>query len=249
MKQKTKEIQIQNIPLQEQNKEYQLILWDICLALVLMTGSLISFVESWGQKTGMGIQIAVTAGIGLLGSVLAQQYGKKRILYGIPWLLLLIVTGFHGYLTGFLSWINAIITGWNLSQEGGVALFNVQTTEQNVQAFSLVTALVLGEGILVLVKKKQRIVCMVMVTVWIVIQLVGATYNPVACGFLLAGLCGMWIAGRKTWITKSMVVWALGIAVLLCAAGMISDRAGMETVMDFREQVEEKVHKNYSFCL
>ena len=77
MKQKTKEIQIQNIPLQEQNKEYQLILWDICLALVLMTGSLISFVESWGQKTGMGIQIAVTAGIGLLGSVLAQQYGKK----------------------------------------------------------------------------------------------------------------------------------------------------------------------------
>lgn len=115
MKQKTKEIQIQNIPLQEQNKEYQLILWDICLALVLMTGSLISFVESWGQKTGMGILIAVTAGIGLLGSVLAQQYGKKTsikgILYGIPWLLLLIVTGFHGYLTGFLSWINAIITG------------------------------------------------------------------------------------------------------------------------------------------
>lgn len=151
MKQKTKEIQIQNIPLQEQNKEYQLILWDICLALVLMTGSLISFVESWGQKTGMGILIAVTAGIGLLGSVLAQQYGKKRILYGIPWLLLLIVTGFHGYLTGFRSWINAIITGWNLSQEGGVALFNVQTTEQNVQAFSLVMALVLGEGILVLV--------------------------------------------------------------------------------------------------
>ena len=247
MKQKTKEIQIQNIPLQEQKKEYQLILWDICLALVLMTGSLISFVESWGQKTGMGILIAVTAGIGLLGSVLAQQYGKKTsikgILYGIPWLLLLIVTGFHGYLTGFLSWINAIITGWNLSQEGGVALFNVQTTEQNVQAFSLVMALVLGEGILVLVKKKQRIVCMVMVTVWIVIQLVGATYNPVACGFLLAGLCGMWIAGRKTWITKSMVVWALGIAVLLCAVGMISDRASMETVMDFREQVEEKVHE------
>ena len=47
MKQKTKEIQIQNIPLQEQNKEYQLILWDISLALVLMTASLISFVESW----------------------------------------------------------------------------------------------------------------------------------------------------------------------------------------------------------
>ena len=40
-----------------------------------------------------------------------------------------------------------------------------------------------------------------------------------------------------------MVVWALGIAVLLCAAGMSSDRASMETVMDFREQVEEKVHE------
>ena len=55
----------------------------------------------------------------------------------------------------------------------------------------------------------------------------------------------LWYVDRrkKTWITKSMVVWALGIAVLLCAAGMSSDRASMETVMDFREQVEEKVHE------
>ncbi len=85
MKQKTKEIQIQNIPLQEQNKEYQLILWDICLALVLITGSLISFVESrergrervWECK-----ESAVTAGIGLLGSVLAQQSGEKNFYKG-----------------------------------------------------------------------------------------------------------------------------------------------------------------------
>lgn len=163
MKQKTKEIRIQNIPLQEKDKEYQLILWDICLALVLMTGSLISFAESWGQKTGMGFFMAVTAAIGILASAMAQRYGKNRLrkgmLYGIPWLVLLIFTGFHGYLTGCFSWINAIITGWNLAQEGGVALFSVQTTQQSVRAFSMVMVLFLGEVLLVLVKKETE-VCM-----------------------------------------------------------------------------------------
>ncbi len=247
MKQKTKEIQLQRIPLPEKDKEYQLIVWDICLSLLLLTGCLLSFIQSWGQETGIGVPVTVVAVIGLLGSALAQQMGEKawirRLIYGISWLAVLVITGFHGYLTGLFSWINAIITGWNLAHEGGISLFSVQATQQGVQAFSVVMALLMGEGILVLVKKKQRFACAAMITLWIVLQLLGDTYSPVACGFLLAGFCGVYIAGRKNWVTGNMVRWTIGLAVFFCAVGVISDRASMEVVQSFREQVQKEIHE------
>ena len=247
MKQKIKEKKIQTIPLQEEQNPYQIVLWDICLSLLLLTGSLMSFYQSWGQKTDVEWLMALVSATGIGCSLLAQKAGKRAwicgMIYGAPWLAVVLLTGLRGYLSGFLSWINAIITGWNLSREGGVALFQVQTTEQCVSAFVLVMALLLGEGLLVLVKKKQCLACAVLVTAWIVIQLLGNTYSPVACGFLLAGFAGVYLTGRKTWLTGNMVCWTVGIAVFFCAVGIFSDRADMETVKSFREQVEQEIHE------
>jgi transglutaminase-like putative cysteine protease len=247
MKQKIKEKKLQTIPLQEARKAYQIVLWDICLSFLLLTGSLISFSQSWGQKTGMGWLIALTSVIGMGCNLLAEKAGKKvwirGVIYGTPWLAVLLLTGLRGYLSGFLSWINAIITGWNLSREGAVALFQVQTTEQCVRAFTLVIVLLCGEGILTLVKKKQCLACAVLTTAWIVVQLLGNTYSPVACAFLLAGFAGVYLTGKKTWLTGNMICWTVGIAVFLCAVGIFSDRADMEMVRSFREQVEQEIHE------
>lgn len=248
MKQKEKEVQLQKIPLQEETKASQRIVWDCWLTLLLLTGLLLAFTESWGQPLKMGFSVAAVTGVGFICSLLAQWTGRKSGwikggCYAGSWLVFLIFTGFRGYLTGFFSWINAIITGWNLAHEGGVRLFSVQETTQGIQAFTLAVALLAGEGILVLVKKKQRMICAVMVTTGIVIQLLGNTYSPVACGFLLAGFCGICITGKKTWVTENMVGWTIGLTVFLCVAGIFSKTAAMESVEDFRGEVEETVHE------
>lgn len=127
MKQKTKEIQIQNIPLQEQNKEYQLILWGYLSGAGTDDRKSDLFCGELGTEDRYGDPDRGDGRDRSAGKCAGTTVREKNFYKGDTLRDSVAapadVTGFHGYLTGFLSWINAIITGWNLSQEGRCSPF------------------------------------------------------------------------------------------------------------------------------
>lgn len=204
-----------------QNK-YRKIIWLLFLEVIFMVGMLLGLKATWGSLAPGAAGMLISAAAGICACILAEIL-KDRVRFGyavmlIPCPVLLLIVGVKECWIGARAWINVLIGRWNTVNKGGAALFAVQAGKADIRAFT-------------------------MVAVWLVIQLLCAVADPVACGFLLGGLGGMWITGRNLKITRRGIGWTIGILAVFVILGNIVPSEKLEAVDRVRENVKEEIHE------
>lgn len=247
MKVAKKNMPVQVIKAKEQNGKYEKAAGLLCLALLFACGSMFSLQRTLGSlKTG-NAWILITVAIGV-GSGAYAYYRKKNtgisiVVRVLPWVFVLAVTGFHGYWSGARAWFNQMISMWNEIHKGGVALFAGQATTHDIWAFSLVASLLIGQISWEIAAGGHTVFGEGWCIVWGILMLLTGTFTSVACSFLLAGIMGLGISGRNVQITRTGIIWTLGLTVSLgICAGMVGN-VKMISIEEARKDVVEKIHE------
>lgn len=248
MKNKKQQIPVQVLHTDRNQNRYKNIIWITFLALLLTGGTFLIIRETWKGQISMLPGCLLAAASGILCGVLSEiTQEKSRFSMGImviPWILLLFVTGFfQGGWRGAQAWLNMLISQWNAVNKGGTALFSVQASTQDALVFTQILVLAVAEIAWLLVVHRHIVLGNLAVFFWIILQLLCGTLNPVACGFLLAGLCGLWISDKEMNITRNRAVWTAGILAVFCGFGTFASARELPSVDSFRESVQETVHR------
>lgn len=247
MKAARKKIPVQVVVTKEQNKKYQKMTGLLCLSLLFALGSILAMYRTMGSlKTGIvGIVAAVVVGV----ATAAVAYAKKKekyaamVLHGVPWIVFLIVTGFHGYWSGAKAWLNEMISMWNQIHEGGIATFSGESTQHDMWAFAVMMALLIGQVSWRIVAEGHMVLGEGWSIMWGVLMLLTGTFSAMTGSFLLAGILGLGITGRNVQITRTSMIWIIGFAAGLCICAGLTGDSKMMSVEEARADAMEKIHE------
>lgn len=231
-----------------QRVENQIRTETFAMAMVILAGSLSAFYQTMSgieNRTGIAWFIG-SALIGITGCEITRyvkKYSWMRIIaVVIPWIIVCVVTGFHGYFAGMKAWINGMIHRWNQIHDGGVALFGGSMTEQDVRGFVLLAALLIGQMSWLIAVKWHTIAAWIWGMLWAGLMILSGTFSTASCGLLLCGVLGNYIAGREKRMNRSGLWW-FGIIVAVSVAGAVLIPSGdMYSIEQFRLQAKQKVH-------
>ena len=134
----------------------------LLLSLCLCLGSLSVLHAEGNEYPSISAMVYLLMIATLVCCVLSQRKREKQWMkafyYGGPWLLVLILTGFHGYWTGAKSWINMILMYWNEVHDGGVALLSVSQENAAMQSFTLLMVIFCAQFCWWMVKDR-KVIC------------------------------------------------------------------------------------------
>lgn len=248
MRNKKEQIPVQRLYMDRNQNRYKNIIWITFLALLLTGGTFLVIRESWkGQLSALPVCI-LTAGAGILCCVLAEIM-RERIRFvtaiaGLPWIVLLVFTGaFRGGWTGAQAWINILISQWNTANAGGLALFSVQASMHDAFIFTLILVLAVAEISWFLADGRHLLLANIFCILWVILQLLCGVLNPAACGFLFAALCGMCVSDDEMIFTRNRAGWTVGVLIVFCIFGRVVSEEEILAVSQFRESVQEEIHK------
>lgn len=220
----------------------------LCIATLILGGSLYAFYKTMsGIENGIGLAWLIgSALMGMLCCEITQyikQHERMKILTVVfPWILVLSVTGFHGYFAGMKAWMNGMIYRWNQIHDGGAALFSGNMTARDVWAFGLLAALVLGQLSWILAAKGRSVIVGIWALLWIVLMILSGTFSTVACSLSFCGLLGIYMAGREKRLNRSGIWWLGMLTTISIAGAMLIPAENMDSIEQFREQAKQKVH-------
>ncbi len=221
----------------------------LAITLMMLGGSLYAFYMTMdGMKNKMGIAwLIVFALMGIVCCEIAavQHRGDvvKWLIRAVPWLAVLGITGFHGYFSGMKAWINGMIHRWNQIHEGGVALFGGDMTEQDVWAFGVILAVLMGQFLWFAVTEGHFCFCWIWGMIWVALMVLGSTFSTFASSLIFCSLLGMHIAGKEMQMNRISLIW-LCVLMAVCAAGIILiPEENLQSVEDWRTQTKKKVHE------
>ena len=240
-----KEARINNL----QNKIWTRASLLIMTAMVLCgsTGAFYRTMTGIENRMGMaGILIGAIAGMICCETAWnLNDKGKKAgwLPVAVPWIVVLIITGFHGYFAGMKSWINGMLSRWNQIHEGGMALFGGNMTERDLQAFCLLLSVFIGQLTWFLVTKGHVAVTWIWGMFWVSLMILcGAFYAPL-CSFLICGLIGMCIAGRELKMNLNGFIWFCALTILCMTGSMFVSNEDQPSIEKMREQTKERIHE------
>lgn len=248
MRTKKEQIPVQRLYTDRNQNRYKNIIWITFLAFLLTGGTFLVIKESWkGQLSALPVCVLMACA-GILCCVLAETLREKMrfsaALAGLPWLLLLLFTGaFRGGWMGAQAWLNMLISQWNTANEGGMALFSVQASTHDAVVFTLIFILAIAEISWFLVVGRHILLANIFCILWVFLQLLCGVLNPIACGLLFAALCGMCASDQEMIFTRNRASWTIGILVVFCICGRFASEEEILAVSQFRESVQEEIHK------
>ena len=249
MKRKKKKISVsvqELIPEGNQNK-YSRIIWIFFLTTLLTGGILQAIRAIWGSLKPSGAAVILTAATGVLCCVLSEIL-KKRMRYSwlcmvVPWPLFLLPAGILGGWSGAKAWLNVMIGRWNTLHSGGAALFSVNAGKKEILIFTLIITFFVVELSWVLVSGHHIVAANCFCLFWILIQLLCAVIQPTAVGLLFAGLGGLWLSDRTLQAGRREIIWTIVILAVVCIPGKMVSVSELESVSEFREKVQTKIHE------
>lgn len=221
----------------------------LAIAVMILSGSLWAFYRTMdGIENRMNIVWLIA--FALAGMVCCEIAGNLKgsetvnwAIRAVPWAAALAVTGFHGYFNGMKAWINGMIHRWNQIHEGGVALFGGSMTKQDILAFGIVLAVLMGQLLWVNVMEGRVVFCWIWGMVWVVLMGLGGSFSTFASSLIFCGLLGMYIAGKEMQMNRISLIW-LCVLIAVCLAGMTFIPAGdLSSVEEWRAQTKKKVHE------
>ena len=239
------DLPIQSIEFTERKMTYQMAVWILLLSCLLTGGSLIVLGDIWKDQIGhFWVQI-VMALAGIVCCVMADWLSEKfryaGIVLLIPWPVMLFLSGFRGYLSGFIAWLNLLITRWNAVHEEDIMLLASNATQHDLWASTLMFALICGEIAGFIVCTRKIWLGSLYVLAWIAVQLFGGGFSGIACLLLIVGFFGVHISDKKLRMSERGLLWLIGIAAVLGICMIFTADSESASVAEARSRIENSI--------
>ena len=223
----------------------------ILISLLLIVGSLQALYGTWVSWRPSAVMMVVMAFTGFFCAVSAGMLRKKSFaaagLWVLPWLLLFVITGFHGYFNGAKIWINEMITRWNEVKEGGLSLFSVEMNQGAMSAFTLLLALLIGELIWILVSGRHLIGSVVYCLVWLWVMLAGQTFDNWVAALFLTGFLWLWITDVSPDFVCGLIdgrmLWAGVLAAVILGASFLQPKGDLQWTEQLRGDMKQSIRE------
>ncbi len=230
----------------EKTNPYLAVAWTLLLAILLLGGALLAMEHLWAEGSpsflrvfAIGVLTVVCCAVPKCSKAFSRFAGTAWLL---PLAVMLITTGFRGYFSGGMAWINDIITRWNILHEGGLALFSCNASQQDVQAFASLMAFLMGLCAWQIAAGRRMYLGSIFCLFWMLLSLVGGGFFPPAFVLLLTGVFGMKLSDNAQRITRRGMVWCGGIAAVLCLCAITLPNTDMASVDALRQNIVQDVH-------
>lgn len=185
----------------------------------------------------------------LLTVVLNAAADSGRLRAPLTWCLrlllypvVLIVFGIGSIWSGLLQWLNCLISGWNTLRSGGVPLFAVDATTDNIIAIAVFASVVIGGISYLLASRRLTLACTAVGLVLLLIQLCCDFFTPIGCALYLCALGGLWMSVRGSSPTGQSVRTLIICTAILCAFAMLVSPLDLYTVTGIRQSAQRSVH-------
>ena len=126
--------------------------------------------------------------------------------------------------------------------EGGVEAFQVQISNVGIQAFSIGMGLFIGMMGYLLIKGHHTIGCFIYELVWFYLLLSEGIFDSLAGSLMFAAFLGLCISTKQQKMTKRGVIWMAVVVAVFCGASSLMDQTEIESIQEFRENVQAKIH-------
>lgn len=246
MEQKRRQFSIEKIEPESGNKLYIGLAWNLCLTVFLASGGICALCAAWGTNHPFWIEIILVAAVVFVCCMLETRKQRRewiRLLYvAVPWLLVLILTGFRGYWTGARMWMNMILTQWNEAHEGGIMLLRVSENSAAISAFTLLAVVLIVQLSWRCVHGRKVICGAVYMAFWMAVTLAGSMFRPYMGMLLLIGLTGMFLAIQGGFITIRNLFTFCVVAGLVITGAFLVSQEEVLSVTAIRQQAKEQIH-------
>lgn len=220
--------------------------WTAFSAGLLLGGSLLALYAVWG---GVVLPVWQAVAAALLGaaSCVAGQWLKKyeslaAFLPLLAWPVLLLLAGPAATWAGLLQWLNGVIARWNAANEGGAVLLAAARLPGAAGAFTLAGALLCGQLAWYLAAQRRISLCAAWCAFWLLIQLLGDTFAPLAGALLICGLLGTALSDRGCGVPVRTIHLAAFCMAVMVAAGIVLPNIRMLTMEEARAAMKQTVH-------
>ena len=220
--------------------------WTAFSAALLLSGSLLALYAVWGSVVLPVWQAVAMALLGAASCVAGQWLKKYESLAAflplLAWPVLLLLTGPAATWAGLLQWLNGIIARWNAANDGGAVLLAAAQLPGAAGAFTLAAALLCGQLAWHMAAQRRISLCAVWCAFWLVVQLLGDTFTPLAGALLICGLLGTALSDRGCGVPVRTIALALFCMAVMAAAGIALPNIRMLTVEEARAAAKQAVH-------
>lgn len=219
--------------------------WNSVVCALFYTGMVLAMVvpgREFGLPLVYWIVPAVAALIICLAADLVQNRWVHSALLVVPWLALIVVLNFRMVLQGGFWWINCVLDRWNELHQGGVALFDVQGSDQSILAMTMAASFAIAWILYRIVSRRHLVSSAILAVVLLLFQSFMEGTSSWPCGFLLSGILGLWITQKgKAPQTQAVRIWALCTAAIVICFWLLpgSEIAG---VTDMRNAAKKEIH-------
>ena len=226
--------------------------WMLCLLGLLAGGAMASMLSVLGDEMLLGSRFRIIFGMtaaacgGVVCCIFARIGKKKsplfKLLYLLPWVVLVLFTTPAGIVRGAVAWINQWIRGFNRIHTGYIALVSDSATIDNVSAFLFFTALLTAQVLWWAVAYNQMWEVYLFGLSWVLLPLMSGNFSPLFCGCMLAGTLGLSMGrGReRSWIVRN--AWTMGITLILLILAAFVPQGELKAVQDLRTQIQGAIY-------
>lgn len=226
--------------------------WMLCLLGLLAGGAMASMLSILGDEMLLGSRSRIIFGMaaaacgGVVCCIFARIGKKKsplfKLLYLLPWVVLVMFTTPAGIGRGAVAWINQWIRGFNRIHTGYIALVSDSATIDNVSAFLFFTALLTAQVLWWAVAYNQMWAVYLFGLSWVLLPLMSGNFSPLFCGCMLAGTLGLSMGrGReRSWIVRN--AWTMGITLILLILAAFVPQGELKAVQDLRTQIQGAIY-------
>ena len=245
MKRTKKQFTVDRIVPESEGKLHIKVGIHLLLSLCLCLGSLSVLHAEGNEYPSISAMVYLLMIATLVCCVLSQRKREKQWMkvfyYGGPWLLVLILTGFHGYWTGAKSWINMILMYWNEVHDGGVALLSVSQENVAMQSFTLLMVIFCAQFCWWMVKDRKVICGIGYSMAWTMLALMTGMFQPYMGMLFLIGLAGLFLAIQGGYVTARNLFCFVVVSVIVVIGGLTLPQENLDSVTQARQQWKEQI--------
>lgn len=226
----------------EKTNPYLAVAWTLLLAVLLSGGALLAMEHLWTEEMPSLTRVLAIGVLTVVCCAAGKSNRRLSLAWVVPLFLVLLTTGFRGYFSGGMAWVNDMIAHWNDLHEGGLALFSCNASFGDRQAFASLMAVLMGLSGWQIAAGRRMYLGSVFCLFWLILSLVGGGFFPLAFVLLLTGVCGMKLSDNAQRITSRGMVWCGCIAAVLCLCVVSLSDTELASVDALRQNIVQDVH-------